>query len=599
MRALAFTLALLAAGCAAAAGGTDDTESGKQCIPGVQIACACPGAASGVQVCDANGSTYSACDCSWVSGGQGGSSAGGSGGGLPPPPPPASGGSGGSSGSGGGSGGSGVGGSGTGGTGPGAGGTGSGNGGSSGSGVGGSAGGWGGGSYGPVGDYAGGVSISEVAVYQAVKVSLMKNGQEVTQKNAPIVEGRPALVRVSVAPGSGFSSRKLSALLDLESQNPAVQPQTTSLDVSGASSDASLGSTFNFVLPPEQVTADLKLAVSLHEPSGGSVGAVENGAKFPAQGKLALGAQSSGPMRVTFVPFRYNADGSGRLPDTSAEQMKRYHDILFAMFPTTKVELVLRDVVDYNYYVGPSSGWSSWLDKLCDIRQKDNVESKVYYYGLMAPASSWSSYGGGIAGLGNVPSADGTWGRCAVGIGFKDADTYGFIMAHEVGHTMGRPHAPCGVSGEAFPYTGAKIGVWGYSLTSQSLKDPAKYRDFMSYCDPQWISDYAFSKLFKRIQWVNQNYAKTPETPRGYRKLLVDVDGSVTWGGSITLGETPDGAPKRIDFLDDAGRAIGSVVGHFAAFSEEPAGALFVPDPGPGVSAIAPEGMAPVLLPAP
>jgi hypothetical protein len=588
MKAGIIAVVALALGCAAAAG-EDPPKLQRPCVPGAQVACACPNGGQGVQACVASGDAYTQCDCfappppgSGGTTGSGGSSAGGGGGEPPPSGGSSAGGAGGTSDGGGG------------GEPPGGGGSGA-TGGAGGSGATGS-----GGvpSYDPVGELAGGISIQELAFYQGVKVSLMKNGQAVTQKNAPIVEGRPALVRVSVAPQSGFQSRKLAALLDLQSSNPAVKPQTLSLDVASASSDGNLGSTFNFALPAEQVTADLKLRVSLHEPSGASVGAVAAGVAFPAQGTLPLGAEHSGAMRITIVPFKYLADGSGRLPDTSSQQIQRYHDVLFAMYPTTKLDLSVRAAVDYQGYVGPGSGWSSWLDKLCDLRMKDQVDSKVYYYGIIAPASSWSSYGSGIAGLGNIPPADGSWGRCSVGLGFTGADTYGFLMAHEVGHTLGRPHAPCGVSGESFPYSGARIGAWGYSLASQKLKDPNEFRDVMSYCDPQWISDYNFAKLFKRIQWVNQNYFTQPEPTRQFHKLLIDVDGSPSWGGSVALDETPAGTPTRVRLLAADGAPLGDAVAHFVPFSEEPAGALFVPDLGAGVAAIAPEGLPAVSLPA-
>ena len=37
-------------------------------------------------------------------------------------------------------------------------------------------------------------------------------------------------------------------------------------------------------------------------------------------------------------------------------------------------------------------------------------------------------------------------------------------------------------------------GVWGYDLVESRLVDPRGYKDFMSYCDPRWTSDYHFSK---------------------------------------------------------------------------------------------------------
>ena len=440
------------------------------------------------------------------------------------------------------------------------------------------------------------MNIQEVSLYQAVKIPLMIGGQEPSKKNAPIVAGRPAFVRVFVSPGGGFSNRKLTAKLELTSSDPKVKSQTVSLDMSGASSDANLGSTFNFLIPPDQMTTDLKLTASIHETSGASVGTPQSSVKWPAQAGAAVGAATSGIMRVKFVPFRYMGDGSGRLPDTSTEQMQRYHDVLFAMYPTTKVEVTLRDPVDYKSKVSAGSGWSTWLDTLCDLRQSETSDTKNYYFGIMAPATGWSAYGGGIAGLGYVPSATDKYSRCAVGLGFKGADPEGFIMAHEIGHTHGRPHAPCGVSGESFPYAGATIGAWGYNLVSQKLKEPKGFRDVMSYCDPQWISDVNYGKLFSRIQWVNANYYEVSEPPTKWRKLLVDPDGTLAWGGSVTLTQKPTGKKRRVQQFDADGTLVDMTYGWFVPTSEDPAGTLWIPEPRPGVVALAPDGLPAVVL---
>jgi hypothetical protein len=439
-----------------------------------------------------------------------------------------------------------------------------------------------------VGDLAGNVQIHEVAIYQAVKVSLIADGNVVSDRNAQVVEGRPALVRVSVTPSGGFSPRSLVAKLELGSG----AQKTATLSVSGASSDGNLESTFNFSLSAEELSKSLAIAVSLHEANGKSVGAVQANVRAPTTGTLALGAEHSGKVRVRIVPFRYWYDGSGRLPDTSQAQLTAYQNIVYAMFPSTDVEISLREAVDYSGYVGPGSGWGSWLDTLCDVRMNDGVDSKIYYFGVMAPVSGWGSYGSGIAGLGNVPDASSNWARCAVGLGFTDADPYGYIMAHEVGHTMGLPHAPCGTDGDWFPYAGAKIGVWGYSLVSQKLKDPAQYRDLMSYCDPQWMSDYNFSRLFERIQWVNQSFVQKKASSR-MQKLIVDVDGSVTVAGSVELPESP-GRPTRVRVFDTAGAR--EVVGSFLPMSEAPAGIWFVPDPHASVLEVEADGMPRVTL---
>lgn len=586
---------------------TQEAASDRVCAPGLQVDCACPGGLHGAQSCTSDGMAYTKCDCSngpngsaGVSGGNWGGEGGGEGGAPSSGGNSSAGGSGNEPGAGGAPSAGGASGASSGGTGGGTSSTGGassgGSGGTTGGGGWSGTGGFAGGAFGPVGDFAGNIKIQELALYQGVKISLMKNGQGVSQKNAPVVAGRAALVRVFVAPTSGFSNRKLTAKLELVSSDPGVKSQTVNLDVAGASNDANLPSTFNFTIPPEQMKTDVKFAVSIHEPTGGSVGGVDGGVRFPAQGTSNLGAASSGAVRVKFVPFRYNGDGSGRLPDTSNEQMKRYQDILYALYPTSDVQVSLRAPVDYSGWVNAGSGWSEWLDTLCDVRQKDNGDSKVFYFGIMAPAQGWSQYGGGIAGLGFVPDASDDYSRCAVGLGFKDADPNGFIMAHEVGHNHGRPHAPCGVSGEPFPYSNATIGAWGYSFISQKLKEPSGFHDVMSYCDPQWISDVNYSKLFTRIQWVNANYYVAPSAPTRYRKLLVETDGTVQWGRSVDLGRSPGGQKRRVELLDDSGRSLSEVDGFWVPTSEDPGGTLFLPEPPEGTAAIRADGLPDVSL---
>ncbi len=57
--------------------------------------------------------------------------------------------------------------------------------------------------------------------------------------------------------------------------------------------------------------------------------------------------------------------------------------------------------------------------------------------------------------------------------------------------------APCGVSDAdaGFPYSGAGLGVWGWDRFSNTFKSPGATKDYMSYCDPIWTSDYTFKAV--------------------------------------------------------------------------------------------------------
>ncbi|NUP08533.1 MAG: hypothetical protein HOW73_20990 [Polyangiaceae bacterium] len=79
-------------GCAVGEGPTDDDgqggagggveqgggDAGQNCVPGQQIACACPGGGEGVQACNGQGTGFGVCDCNQYGGGhQGGANEGG------------------------------------------------------------------------------------------------------------------------------------------------------------------------------------------------------------------------------------------------------------------------------------------------------------------------------------------------------------------------------------------------------------------------------------------------------------------------------------------------------------------------------------------
>jgi hypothetical protein len=199
------------------------------------------------------------------------------------------------------------------------------------------------------------------------------------------------------------------------------------------------------------------------------------------------------------------------------------------------------------------TGWSSLLGALADLRSRDDVPSNVYYYAAFRPRETFGAFCGGgcVAGLGNVPSANDTYSRTSIGLGYSgdgSVETY----THEVGHSLGRGHAPCGVSGDpSFPYRGARIGVWGYDLLHGDLMDPGDWRDMMSYCDPQWISDYNYVRLHRRIEYANSN-ARSNLTGgtarREYRVLIADPFG-MAWGSRVKL-EHEAGEPITVTLWD-------------------------------------------------
>ncbi|MBO6935455.1 MAG: hypothetical protein JJ863_10790 [Deltaproteobacteria bacterium] len=389
----------------------------------------------------------------------------------------------------------------------------------------------------PVGD----LTIREIAIYQGVKIPLVQNGTQVGP-SAPIVAGREALVRVFVEPGSGWDGRETVARLDLGTGEPIEASAT----IGGVSSEGDGSSTFNLFVPGDRITEDVSFAVGIYDLDPAcSGGSGTGGARFPSSGTATLPARSmGGTFDVVIVPVAYDADGSGRMPDTSPATMEAWRDYMYSLFPVADLNLSVRSrPLRWGSTIGANgSGWSSLLNQCMAERNSDGVAADTYYYCIFAPADSFRNFcsRGCVSGLGPVPSARDSYSRASIGLGYPSSNG---TFAHEVGHSLGRPHAPCGGASGAeagYPYSGGGIGSWGYDVLSRELKDPSRHSDIMGYCDSQWISDYNYENIFERIATVKGAFAISAP-PQPFATIVVEPDGTLVPGAVVEMPFAPDG----------------------------------------------------------
>lgn len=348
------------------------------------------------------------------------------------------------------------------------------------------------------------LSIDEVAVYQGVKTTLVKEGalRPDAKLNAPVIAGRPALVRVyvkaigrtrPVIEGELHVKRAGKPDLVLKDGGKRVVPE---LD------DSMLDQTLNFNIAAEDMTADATFSVKAGLALDGP-----DVLTFPADGSAApFGAKTtSQKLRVKFVPVSYEADpGVSLTPDLA--DLATLKDTLYKMYPVASVDITVREPFKWSTPVksnGP--GWDELLTGIMQLRRADKAERDVYYVGVFTPKASIDQFcdqGGCILGI--APQADerDVNLRVALVLGYKSRSA-GSTLAQELAHAMGRMHAPCGnpqAIDDDFPYGSGGIGVWGYDLLKKELIDPGnRYRDFMSYCGPTWVSDYTYKGLYERM----------------------------------------------------------------------------------------------------
>lgn len=153
----------------------------------------------------------------------------------------------------------------------------------------------------------------------------------------------------------------------------------------------------------------------------------------------------------------------------------------------------------------------------------------------------------------------------------------GLIAAHEIGHNLGRRHAPCDVSGDSnYPYANGMIGFYGLDTSTLQVYSPDVYSDVMGYCDEQWISDYTYKGLLSGFQ---NNIGAGPYSSSTLAEgLLVrarlsdatNIELSPAYAFSGQIDPPAAGSEYAVEFLDESGQVV----------DRYPVGALTASEPG-------------------
>lgn len=438
----------------------------------------------------------------------------------------------------------------------------------------------------PMGAAATDLVIAKVSINQGVEVTLYLDGEDIPSLNTRLVRNRHALVRVYVAPLSGWQPRQVQGVLTLEGEQGTRQYESI-IQVSGVSTHEDLGSTFAFEIPAEDIPSDQAMSVSLHEIGDASFEGDSSRSTWPSDGTYAAAFTPIGPLRITVVPIQYDADGSGRLPDVSDAQIELYEELLLGMYPVPSVELTVADPFPWGSAVGASGqGWQQLLSAMVGLRGSLGLGNDEYIYGLFSAADTFEQFCGfgcvaGLSLLAANPSD--AMGRTSIGVGFTGMDAV-LTLAHEVGHAHGREHAPCMLFGQPsdpdYPYPDAKLGVWGWDGVGRVLKSPDSNTDIMGYCKPNWISDYTFDGLLTRSMAVNAAAKVDDELPlREWSSTWVDEQGAFGTISTQLLGVPELGEATRhsLRYVDAEGAVVRGDQARFYPTDHLPGGLLLWP----------------------
>jgi hypothetical protein len=324
----------------------------------------------------------------------------------------------------------------------------------------------------------------------APTVDLRIAGIELTQStqdtdgSVPMVRGRNGFLRVFAVANEANSATPRVRVRLFSHGAPAA---TLSIAAPGSSTptsrnDGSLTSSWNAPIPGALVQPGLSVLADV-DPDNTMAERDESNNSFPSSGGAqSVDVESPGAFAVTLVPVKQSSNGLQG--DVTEGTKDRYLDLLTRIYPLPGTDAEVHEVylTDTSDPLQPGDGNDAWGQVLSEINVLRVAEGSARtYYGVVKPG-----YSLGVVGLGFIgaPAA----------IGWDDLRDASRVMAHEMGHTWGRFHAPCGNAtnpDRSYPYARGSIGVYGLDVTTGILKPPST-PDIMGYCLDPWISDYTY-----------------------------------------------------------------------------------------------------------
>ena len=301
----------------------------------------------------------------------------------------------------------------------------------------------------------------------------------------PLVQDRAGFIRVFALADRDNTARPTVRVRFFSGGN-VIGTLTLNRSVSStptAVKEGTLNSSWNGAVAASLVQPGVSILADV-DPGNTVTESNETDNSFPASGTpLDLNVHAASIAKIRFVPIQ---QGDGTLGNVTVANKDALIETARRIYPLHSIDTDVRAVYTTSIVLQPDGGVATWGQLLTDldgIRVMDGSDRT--YYGVAKLA-----YQGGVVGLGFVgaPTA----------IGTDDPAGATRVVAHELGHTWGQLHTPCGsppapTIDPNYPY-GTGIGVYGFDVAAGTLKQPTT-PDIMGYCSNPWISDYIYTRV--------------------------------------------------------------------------------------------------------
>ena len=335
----------------------------------------------------------------------------------------------------------------------------------------------------------GAYSLAAAAVTGAT-LNLRIDGVYLTQSiqrfagTVPLVKNRAAYLRVF---GRANIANTAAPMVRVRVYNGTTLRQTLTIPAAASSVTTLLAEgirdySWNVLVDGSHIQPGLAITAGI-DPDGTIPESDETDNDYPGAGtSRTIDVREVSRFDLTLVPIHQSVNGL--IGDVTAGNAGTYVDLTRRIFPLDSIDVVVR--APYTTTLPALQGddgngsWPSLLVELNALRVAEGGARS--YYGVVKVA--YTSGQGGIGYIGQ-PAA----------LGRDVPASVGRIAAHELGHTFGRLHAPCG--GVAafldpdYPYANGAIGWFGYDRASGTIV-PRTAPDVMGYCNNVWVSDYTY-----------------------------------------------------------------------------------------------------------